>query len=67
MFPPDTNLGKQEQRHRAPLPGMGTVVILALTLLALLAVFVVVRRNDPGEPGTGADGTPPGAAIQQTE
>ncbi len=47
MSAPNTNLKTQKKRHKAPLFGMGGVVIGALLILALLAIYVVFSGNEP--------------------
>ena len=49
MSAPHTDVEKQKKKHRAPLLGMRAVVLWALVLLALLAVYVVFTGNEPAE------------------
>ena len=69
MSAPHTDPEKQKKQHRFPLLGMRSVVIWALVLLVLLAVFLTVRGNQPGEEGPGeATGEAPTVEeVQGTE
>ncbi|WP_375263403.1 hypothetical protein [Palleronia sp.] len=49
MSPPDTNTEKQKRRHKGPLMGLAGVITWALVLLALLAIYVVFRGNEPAD------------------
>ena len=63
MSAPETKLREQEKHHRAPLLGLRAVVLYALILLALVAIVVFVRGNDPGDE-EGADAVAPAAAAE---
>lgn len=67
MSAPEDKLKEQEDRHRAPLLGMRAVVIFALVLLVLLAVFVFSRGDSPGEDTGATEPTIPDAAVEQSE
>lgn len=67
MSAPDTNLKKQEKHHRAPLIGIRAVVAFALVLLALLAVLVFARGDDPSEEQAGGSEAAAEAPTVQTE
>lgn len=67
MSAPETNVKKQEERHRGPLVGMRMVVIFALVLAAVVAVFIFARGNEPGEEQTEIENTAPAAAVEETE
>ncbi len=56
MSAPHTDLEKQKKRHKGPLAGMRAVVLGALALLALLAIYVVVTGNEPEQPDQLIDG-----------
>ena len=47
MSAPDSDLERQAKRHRGPLRGMFAVVLFALVLLAILAIWVVMRGGTP--------------------
>lgn len=47
MSAPDTNVEKQEKKHKAPLGGMALVVGFALVLLVLLVFFVFGNGEEP--------------------
>ena len=49
MSAPDTNIEKQEKRHRGPLYGMKIVVAIALILMIGLFFFLAENGNTPGE------------------
>ena len=61
MSAPDTDLEKQQRRHRPALAGMGLAVILAAVLLALFVGWLFVGTDGPEgaatqvEPGLGAE------------
>ena len=67
MSAPHTDPEKQKKRHRFPLLGMRAVIIWALVLLALLAVFVTVRGNAPDEEGVEAGMEDTIEEVQGTE
>ncbi|QYX58180.1 hypothetical protein K1T73_07395 [Roseovarius sp. SCSIO 43702] len=47
MSAPDTNVKKQEKRHKGPLAGMLAVVIFAGVLLIALGAYIVYQGNEP--------------------
>lgn len=47
MSAPDTNVEKQEKRHKVPLVGMVGGVVFALLLLAGLFFFVIGSGDEP--------------------
>jgi len=47
MSAPDTNIKKQEKRHKGPLAGMVAVVIFAGVLLIGLVAYLVYQGNEP--------------------
>lgn len=55
MSAPNTNVEKQEKRHKGPLAGMGAAVAWGLGLLGLLVIWLMWNSNDPD------DGVPQGA------
>lgn len=59
MSAPETNVKKQEKRHKGPLGGMLWVVAFALILLVALIIWVSAGGNEPGndEPVEGAAST----------
>ncbi len=50
MSPPDTDLEKQERRHKGPLGGMAAAMIFAAVLLVGLVLYLAYAGNEPGEP-----------------
>lgn len=61
MSAPDTNVKKQADKHKAPLMGMGGVVIFGSILLLGLLIWVVANGNTPGESDETVEGT---AAVE---
>ncbi|PRY95551.1 hypothetical protein BCF33_1172 [Hasllibacter halocynthiae] len=47
MSAPDTNVEKQEKKHKSALGGMGVAVLFAVVLLVGLVAFVIINGNDP--------------------
>lgn len=47
MSAPHTDPKEEAKRHRAPLFGLGMVVLLAVVLLGLFTIVVVYRGNTP--------------------
>ena len=56
MSAPDTNVEKQEKKHKAPLGGMIAVVAFALLLLLGLVFFVFGNGEEPDAAGAQVDG-----------
>lgn len=56
MSAPDTNVEKQEKKHKAPLGGMIAVVVFALLLLLGLVFFVFGNGEEPGGADAVVDG-----------
>ena len=56
MSAPDTNVEKQEKKHKAPLVGMVAVVGFALVLLVVLVFFVFGNGEEPDAAGAQVDG-----------
>ena len=56
MSAPDTNLEKQEKKHKVPLVGMIAVVGFALVLLVVLVFFVFADGEEPDTVGAQVDG-----------
>ncbi|RKF14968.1 hypothetical protein D6850_08890 [Roseovarius spongiae] len=61
MSPPDTNLEKQEKRHKGPLVGIGGA--LAVAVLAFLGVLVWMDYFDPPADEPVGDGASEPAAT----
>ncbi|MGJ8625508.1 MAG: hypothetical protein ACSHXB_01000 [Sulfitobacter sp.] len=57
MSAPDTNVEKQERRHKVPLLGMKGVVILAVVLIAGLILYTAAQSDD-GEVEAVSDSVP---------
>ncbi len=49
MSAPDTNVKKQERRHKVPLMGMKSVVVFAALALIALVFYTVLQTEDTGE------------------
>ncbi len=49
MSAPDTDVKKQEERHKAPLLGMGGAVLWSGVLLVALIIWVTMQGNDPSD------------------
>ena len=47
MSAPDTNVEKQEERHKPALGGIGFALIWGLVLLAGLVAFTILNGDDP--------------------
>lgn len=56
MSAPDTNVEKQEKKHKVPLVGMVAVVGFALVLLLGLVFFVFADGEEPDAAGPQVDG-----------
>lgn len=56
MSAPNTNIEKQEERHKPALIGMGAAVLWSVVLLVLLVGWVVYQGNDPEGAETQIDG-----------
>ena len=56
MSAPDTDLEKQEKRHKGPLVGMGLAVIAALLLLFVFVSYLVSEGGEPQGAETQIDG-----------
>lgn len=56
MSAPNTNIEKQERRHKPALFGMGAAVAWSLGLLALLLVWLAWNGNEPDGAETQIDG-----------
>ncbi len=65
MSAPHTDLEKQKKQHRTALFGMRAVVLWALVLLGLLALYVVFRGNEPDEGDEAAGATAPQVEATQ--
>ncbi|WP_108894146.1 hypothetical protein [Palleronia abyssalis] len=49
MSAPNTNVKKQERRHKFPLMGMVWSVVWAVVLLAGLLIYLSFSGNEPGD------------------
>ena len=47
MSAPDTNIEKQQERHKGPLAGMTLAVLFASVLLAGLVIWTFAQGDDP--------------------
>ncbi|MFQ6548315.1 hypothetical protein AADZ90_010175 [Aestuariibius sp. 2305UL40-4] len=47
MSAPDTDVEKQEKRHKGPLIGIAAAVAFGVGLIVLLSVIVVSRGDEP--------------------
>ena len=61
MSAPNTNVKKQERRHKTPLVGMAAMIGWAAALLIALIAYLVLTGNEP------ADGTPVDAEQEAAE
>ena len=48
MSAPDTDVKKQQKRHRFPLVGMAWMVIWAIGLLIAMVIYLSWSGNEPG-------------------
>ncbi|SHJ37431.1 hypothetical protein SAMN04488012_10893 [Palleronia salina] len=48
MSAPDTDVKKQQRRHKFPLVGMAWMVVWAAVLLIGLIVYLSLSGNEPG-------------------
>ncbi|PZX16230.1 hypothetical protein LX81_02081 [Palleronia aestuarii] len=49
MSAPNTDVKKQERRHKVPLSGMAWMVGFAAVLLVALVIYLSVGGNEPGD------------------
>lgn len=56
MSAPDTNVKKQERRHKVPLWGMSIGLAFAAVLLILYFVYLFAAGQEPGEADVQIDG-----------
>ena len=56
MSAPDTNIEKQEKRHKPALLGMGAAVLWSVVLLVGLIAWVVYQGSEPEGAETQVDG-----------
>ncbi|MCX7559381.1 hypothetical protein OS190_07340 [Sulfitobacter sp. F26204] len=55
MSAPDTNIEKQEQKHKASLFGIKGAMLFGALMLVLVAVFTAINASDPqGDAGLNA-------------
>ncbi|MGJ8618036.1 MAG: hypothetical protein ACSHWS_14435 [Sulfitobacter sp.] len=57
MSAPDTDLEKQERRHKAPLLGMKSIIIFAALMLVALVLYTM-SQSDDGETEAVSDSVP---------
>lgn len=58
MSPPDTNLEKQERRHRPALWGIAIAVVIALVFVATRTVMTVENADEESQVETGSEMAP---------
>lgn len=63
MSAPDTNIKKQERRHKAPLLGMKGVVVFAALCLIALVFYTVLQTDDAGTEAV-IEGDTPEATVE---
>lgn len=65
MSAPDTNIKKQERRHRGPLGGMKLAVGFAAVLFVLWVAWLFFAGDDPGDEAE--RNVVPGSEVVETE
>jgi hypothetical protein len=55
MSAPQTNVEKQNKRHRPAIWGIASVLVFAFVLLIAYLAFLAAQGNEPGEEGTTTD------------
>ncbi|RFP86840.1 hypothetical protein DZK27_13455 [Rhodobacteraceae bacterium 63075] len=58
MSPPDTNIEKQERRHRPALWGIAIAVVIALVFVATRTVMTVENADEESQVETGSEMAP---------